>query len=106
MDEFATTEFPEVMFILELTYRDGALDQLDRWIPEHYEYIDRHLATGEFLMSGRKVPRTGGVILAQGMDRATIEQLVTEDPFHREDLAEYTITEVQPTRSLLAQIAA
>lgn len=93
------------MFMLDLTYRDGALERLDAWLPEHYEYIDRHVAAGTFLMTGRKVPRTGGVILAVGADRAAIERLITEDPFHREHLADYTITEVQPTRSLIAQIA-
>jgi uncharacterized protein YciI len=94
------------MFILELTYRPGALELLDSWIPEHYQYIDRHLADGTFLLSGRKVPRTGGVILAQGPDRTAIEWITREDPFRREGLADYTITEIQPTRSLIAQITA
>ncbi|MEV6431658.1 YciI family protein [Nocardia sp. NPDC051463] len=93
------------MFILDLTYRDGALDELDAWIPEHYAYIDRHLAAGTFLMSGRKVPRTGGVILAQAPDRADLDAVIAEDPFLRAGLADYTVTEIQPTRSVIAQIA-
>ncbi|WP_328412093.1 YciI family protein [Nocardia sp. NBC_00403] len=93
------------MFVLDLTYRDGALDELDAWIPEHYAYIDRQLAAGTFLMSGRKVPRTGGVILAQALDRADLDAVIAEDPFLREGLADYTVTEIQPTRSVIAQIA-
>lgn len=94
------------MFILDITYRPGALETLDTHLPEHYAYIDRHLADGTFLLTGRKLPRTGGLILAQGVDRPTIEHITTEDPFHREGLADYTITEFQPTRSVLPQIAA
>jgi len=93
------------MFVLDLTYRDGALDELDAWIPEHYAYIERHLAAGMFLLSGRKVPRTGGVILAQAPDRADLDAVIAEDPFLREGLADYTVTEIQPTRSVIAQIA-
>lgn len=92
------------MFILLLTYRDGVLDRLDPLLPEHYAYVDRHLATGTFLLTGRKIPRTGGAILAQGPDRAAIERIVTEDPFLREGLADYQIVEIHPTRSGLAEI--
>ncbi|GAB2545045.1 YciI family protein [Nocardia heshunensis] len=92
------------MFILDLTYHDGVLDQLDALIPEHYEYLDRHLATGTFLMAGRKNPRTGGLILANGDDRAVIDAIITEDPFHREGLAVYSVTKFQPTRSVISEV--
>ena len=32
-------------------------------------------------MSGRQIPRTGGVILARGDDREEIEALAASDPF-------------------------
>ena len=32
-------------------------------------------------MSGRRIPRTGGVILARGDDREEIEALAAGDPF-------------------------
>ncbi|WP_406229476.1 hypothetical protein [Nocardia sp. NBC_01009] len=31
--------------------------------------------------------------------------MIAEDPFLREGLADYTVTEIQPTRSVIAQIA-
>ncbi|MFE3190677.1 YciI family protein [Nocardia sp. NPDC059240] len=92
------------MFILDLNYHDGVLDQLDTLIPEHYAYLDRHLADGTFLLAGRKNPRTGGFILAQGDDRAAIDAIITEDPFHREGLAVYTVTKFQPTRSVISEV--
>lgn len=47
-------------------------------------------------MSGRKQPRTGGVILMKASGREQVEKLITEDPFHREGVAKYTITEFIP----------
>ena len=49
-------------------------------------------------MSGRKQPRTGGVILMQASGREQVEKLIAEDPFHREGVAKYTITEFIPTK--------
>ena len=51
---------------------------------------------GWFLASGRKVPRTGGVILAIG-ERAGIEAYVAADPFTIHGIAEYEITELAVT---------
>lgn len=51
-----------------------------------------------FLASGRKVPRTGGVILAKG-DRSDIEAFVAADPFSLHGVADYEITEVALTRT-------
>ncbi|MFF5212843.1 YciI family protein [Streptosporangium sp. NPDC000396] len=92
------------MFILLLHYRDGALDQLDQLIPEHYEYVDKYVEDGVFLLTGRRVPRTGGVILATGVSRERIEEIVTEDPFLRSGAVTYEIVEFEPTRSALEKL--
>ncbi|MFA6630592.1 MAG: YciI family protein, partial [Sulfuricurvum sp.] len=57
-------------------------------------------ALGHFLASGRKVPRTGGVILARGASCEEIEAIVTLDPFYRHGVAEYEITEFSPTMTV------
>ncbi|MEV4253772.1 YciI family protein [Spirillospora sp. NPDC049652] len=89
------------MFILLLHYESGTLDELDRMLDEHYEYVDRHMSAGTFLLTARRVPRTGGAILATGVDRARIEEIVAEDPFQRSGAARYEIIEIEPTRSAL-----
>ncbi|MNU02476.1 YCII-related domain protein [compost metagenome] len=61
------------------------------WVQEGYD-------SGLFLASGRKVPRTGGVILARG-ERAAIEAIVAGDPFAVHGVADYEITEVALTRT-------
>jgi uncharacterized protein YciI len=85
-------------FVLELTYV-APLDRIDAVMPEHIAWLDTHYATGVFLASGRKVPRNGGIILAAGEDRKTIEELVRSDPFWVAKVAEYTVTEFVPTKT-------
>ena len=80
------------MFLLLLSYKKP-LAEVDRHVPEHMEFVARHYASGEFLLSGRKQPRTGGVILATAADRARVEAIVQEDPFVREGVADYEIVE-------------
>ena len=50
------------MFLFLLTYIKP-LPEVERFLPEHIRYLDRQYRAGRFLCSGRKIPRTGGVIL-------------------------------------------
>ena len=52
---------------------------------------------GKFVVSGRKVPRTGGVILASCSDREELKRILEEDPFFRAKVAEYDVVEFVPT---------
>lgn len=45
------------------------------------------------MASGRKVPRTGGIILALADTLETVNKIITEDPFHKHELAEFTVTQ-------------
>jgi uncharacterized protein YciI len=80
------------MLILSLTYK-VPLDQADAQMEPHMAWVKRGYAEGYFLASGRKQPRTGGVILAKG-ERAVLERLCAEDPFVIHGIADYDITEV------------
>jgi uncharacterized protein YciI len=62
----------------------------------HMAWVKEGYARGWFLASGRKVPRTGGVVLAIG-NRAEIEAYVAADPFAIHGVAEYEITEIAVT---------
>lgn len=92
------------VFVIDLEYLTG-LDEVDRHLADHREFLTRNYAAGTFLASGRKDPRTGGVILAKG-DRATIKEVVATDPFYRHGVARYTITAFVPTMTAdgLAQL--
>ncbi|MEU1784592.1 YciI family protein [Streptomyces sparsogenes] len=86
------------MFVLELTYT-APLDRVDAVLPDHVVWLEGHYASGDFIASGRKVPREGGVILAVGDDRARIEELVATDPFSVAGVCEYRITEFLATKT-------
>ena len=68
------------MFVLLLTYLKP-LPEVDALMREHVAWLDEHYADGRFVVSGRRVPRTGGVILARGDDREAMEALAATDPF-------------------------
>lgn len=83
------------LFVLDLSYTDG-LEKVEQHMQEHRDFLAQHYATGLFLASGRKEPRTGGVILAQGT-RSEIEAVVAQDPFMVNSAVRYSITEFIPT---------
>ena len=88
------------LFVLDLTYVAG-LELVERHMDGHRAYLAEHYADGTFLASGRKEPRTGGVILAQG-NRAQIEALTSTDPFVVHGAALYSVTEFLPTMTAQA----
>lgn len=55
---------------------------------------------GNFLASGHKVPRDGGIILTRAISREEIEAIIALDPFHRCSVADYQITEFCPTMTI------
>ena len=84
------------MFIVSLHYIVG-LDVIDQHLDAHVAYLKRQYAAGNFLASGRKVPRTGGVILASVSSKEKLHSILAEDPFQKAGLAEYSITEFTPS---------
>lgn len=85
------------MFIFDLTYQKP-LDEVDSHLPAHIAYLDRHYRSGEFICSGRKSPRTGGIILCQAADRAAAQAIAEEDPFYQNGIARYAVTEFIPSK--------
>ena len=80
------------MFIISITYQ-VELEKVDLFMTEHIDFLNRYYEQGVFIASGRKIPRTGGVILARTGNLESLKALLEEDPFYREQLADFTITE-------------
>jgi uncharacterized protein YciI len=85
------------MFIVELTYK-ADLTEIDAQMGAHMKYLKKYYASGHFLVSGRQIPRVGGIILAMGKDKAEIEGIVREDPFIAKGLAEVRIVEFRASQ--------
>ncbi len=80
------------MFIINLNYI-VPLDELDRHMNAHVKFLQKYYKQNIFIASGRKVPRTGGIILALADSKEQVEELIREDPFYVHQLAEFSITE-------------
>ena len=85
------------MFVIELNYTSPLAD-IDAHMKEHMAFLRRYYASGNFLVSGRQIPRTGGVILAVGESKEKIEALMREDPFVSHGLATVRVVEFRASQ--------
>lgn len=85
------------IFIIELTYK-AELTQIDECMSAHMAHLRKHYAAGNFLVSGRKIPRDGGIILAVGKDKQEIEEIVKQDPFCTHGLADWRVIEFRASQ--------
>jgi uncharacterized protein YciI len=92
------------MFIVTLTYT-APLERIDAYLPAHRAWLGKQYARGLFLMSGRKEPRDGGIIIAHAASRAELDAVLRDDPFAQAGLATYAVTEFVPTMTAEALAA-
>jgi uncharacterized protein YciI len=85
------------MFVIELIYK-ASLEDIDAHMAAHVRFLNKYYVAGNFLVSGRKIPREGGIILSVGKNREEIEAIVREDPFHEHGLADFRIIEFRASQ--------
>lgn len=85
------------MFVIELVYK-ADLSEIDAHMKAHVRFLNKYYAAGNFLVSGRKIPREGGIILAVGESLEEIEAIIREDPFHEHGLADFRIIEFRASQ--------
>src|SRR5438552_11249845 len=85
------------MFVIDLVYK-ADLAEIDAHMAAHVVFLKKYYASGNFLVSGRKIPRDGGIIVAVGESRRHIEAIVKEDPFVTRGLADFRIIEFRASQ--------
>jgi uncharacterized protein YciI len=85
------------MFLVELTYK-VSLTEVDRLLQQHADYLNSQYEQGNLIFSGRKTPRTGGLILTRFTGREAVDAFIHHDPFYREHIADYRVVEFIPGR--------
>jgi uncharacterized protein YciI len=85
------------MFVIELTYK-APLSEIDASMAAHVKFLKKYYAAGNFLVSGRKVPRDGGIIVAVAKAREDVEAIVREDPFYTRGLADFRIIQFRASQ--------
>jgi len=83
------------MFLVQLTYKTP-INEVDKYLQAHREFLDYHYKQGLLVVSGPMKPRTGGVIIAATNDRAFLESVFKEDPYYLAEIAEYQFIEFTP----------
>lgn len=92
------------MFVVLLTYQ-VPLEQIDQAMRKHMAWLRKQYSENRFLVSGRRVPRTGGVLIAKEHDKDALPEFVESDPFVAGGLATYEIIEFNSSQSLNAEFA-
>jgi uncharacterized protein YciI len=85
------------MFVIELEYI-ADLPQIDAHMAAHVAFLKKQYAAGHFVVSGRKIPRDGGIIIAVGDSREQMQTIIEEDPFHKHGLARFRIIEFRASQ--------
>jgi len=84
------------MFIVSISYKKP-LEEVDKIIEAHVDYLKKYYREGIFLLSGRKEPQTGGIILAEADSREILDKILQQDPFSLAGLTDYEVTKFLPT---------
>ena len=85
------------MYIVNLNYTKE-VSEVEKHLEEHIKFLEKYYEMGKFICSGRKNPRTGGVILLNAESLSEVEKIILENPFNINEIAEYEITEFFPTK--------
>jgi len=85
------------MFVIELIY-NAALTEIDAHMKSHVAFLNKYYAAGNFLISGRKIPRDGGIILALAKNKEDIDAIMREDPFVSRGLATVRVVQFRASQ--------
>lgn len=85
------------MFLINLTYKQP-IETVNAYLVDHIKFLNKHYETGDFIVSGRKHPRVGGIILCRCESKEDVLAIIKEDPFYIEEIADYECIEFEPTK--------
>ncbi|MEZ2441535.1 YciI family protein [Chitinophaga sp. RCC_12] len=71
---------------------------VEHYMEAHTAFLQKHFDSGRFILSGRRKPKSGSVILCNAATRREVEEIMSEDPLERFQLALYEIIEFEPTK--------
>lgn len=85
------------LFVIILRYI-STIEKINEVRPDHLAFLDEYYKRGNFIISGRQDPASGGVIIACGSSRNEIQEIIKLDPFYIQNLAEFNIYEFSPNK--------
>ena len=85
------------MFIVNLTYIKP-LDEVEKFLEKHIDFLNQYYTEGHFIASGRKNPRTGGIILMRAKNKDAVQEIIAYDPFYQNKIAQYDVIEFEASK--------
>lgn len=82
------------MIVALLTYKKP-IEEVEKYTVAHRTYLGKLYAEGKIIVSGPRIPRTGGFILIN-TSKDEAQQIVINDPFHTNGIADYEVIEFNP----------
>ena len=92
------------MYLILLQYI-RPLAAIEHYLEAHNAFLEKQYREGRFILSGRRKPRTGAIILCKADSRRQVEAILAEDPFDKFQLAVYDIIEFEPNTYELADVS-
>ena len=85
------------MYLIMLQYI-RPVAAVEHFMEAHTAFLQKHYESGRFILSGRRKPKSGSLILCNASSRKEVEEIMSEDPLEKYQLAMYEIIEFEPTR--------
>jgi uncharacterized protein YciI len=79
-------------FVVEIIYT-VPIEKIEELTPIHREFLQTGYLNGILLISGPKVPRTGGIVIARGNSLEEVSDFFKNDPYSLNNAAKYHLTE-------------
>jgi uncharacterized protein YciI len=84
------------MYVVSLTYKVPE-EIVDFHLPAHVTWLQDAFDEGVFMVAGRKIPRTGALLLSNA-DRDILDAALAKDPFYVNGVAEFEVMEFHANR--------
>jgi uncharacterized protein YciI len=82
-------------FLVLIEYKTP-LENIIRVTEAHRNFLKSGYEKGLLLISGPKIPRTGGLVIAKASDLEEIENFFKDDPYNLNSYADYNFIEFDP----------
>ncbi|EJG0999880.1 hypothetical protein C4G52_RS23545 [Vibrio parahaemolyticus] len=83
------------MYLIDMNFTD-----MSRITPEltelHKKYLEGRYESGLLMFGGRKVPRSGGILVSAHPTKESLIEMLESDPFVASGAVSYMITEFVP----------
>lgn len=81
--------------VVEIIYK-APISKIEELTDSHRAYLQKGYEKGILLVSGPKVPREGGILIAKASSLEEIKSFCEQDPYFVNDAADYRFIEFNP----------